>query len=63
MLTMMEKYTNRLEDLVRERTRQLEEEKLKTEKLLEKMLPPYVFLLSFLLDWQIIIQGLIQLFR
>lgn len=42
MLTMMEKYTNRLEDLVRDRTRQLEEEKMKTDKLLEKMLPPSV---------------------
>ena len=36
----MEKYTNRLEDIVRERTRQLEEEKMKTDRLLEKMLPP-----------------------
>eukprot|EP00795_Rhopilema_esculentum_P006238 gene6238-11649_t len=42
MLTMMEKYTNNLEDLVKERTRLLEEEKMKTEKLLEKMLPPSV---------------------
>lgn len=39
---MMEKYTNRLEDIVRERTRQLEEEKMKTDRLLEKMLPPSV---------------------
>ena len=39
MLTMMEKYTNNLEDLVADRTRQLEEEKIKTEKLLYKMLP------------------------
>jgi len=39
MLTMMEKYTNNLEDLVADRTNQLEEEKVKTEKLLYKMLP------------------------
>lgn len=39
MLTMMEKYTDNLEDLVAERTRLLEEEKIKTETLLYKMLP------------------------
>ena len=39
MLTMMEKYTNNLEDIVADRTRQLEEEKNKTETLLYKMLP------------------------
>lgn len=39
MLVMMEKYTNNLEDIVADRTRQLEEEKGKTETLLYKMLP------------------------
>ena len=39
MLKMMEKYTDNLEELVADRTRQLEEEKIKTEKLLYKMLP------------------------
>ena len=39
MLMMMEKYTDNLEDIVAERTRQLEEEKVKTETLLYKMLP------------------------
>lgn len=42
MLQMMEKYTDQLEDLVDERTRQLEIEKAKTEELLYKMLPKYV---------------------
>eukprot|EP00794_Sanderia_malayensis_P009713 gene9713-10700_t len=42
MLTMMEKYTNNLEELVYERTKQLEEEKVKTETLLYKMLPKAV---------------------
>lgn len=39
MLTLMEKYTNNLEDIVADRTKQLEEEKIKTETLLYKMLP------------------------
>ncbi|XP_060074457.1 atrial natriuretic peptide receptor 1-like [Ylistrum balloti] len=39
MMTMMEKYSNQLEDLVDERTAQLEEEKRKTESLLYRMLP------------------------
>lgn len=39
MLNMMEKYTTNLEDIVADRTRQLEEEKNKTETLLYKMLP------------------------
>jgi len=39
MLQMMEKYTDQLEELVDERTRQLEIEKGKTEELLYKMLP------------------------
>ena len=39
MMTMMEKYQTNLEDLVAERTDQLEEEKKKTEGLLHRMLP------------------------
>ena len=39
MLLMMEKYTDNLEDIVADRTVQLEEEKVKTETLLYKMLP------------------------
>ena len=38
-MTMMEKYQTNLEDLVAERTYQLEEEKKKTEGLLHRMLP------------------------
>jgi len=39
MMDMMEKYANNLEDLVMDRTRQLFEEKQKTEALLHRMLP------------------------
>ena len=39
MLAIMEKYPNRLETLVDERTQQLAEEKKKTETLLLTMLP------------------------
>ncbi|RUS73138.1 hypothetical protein EGW08_019100, partial [Elysia chlorotica] len=39
MLALMERYSNRLEDLVSERTLQLEEEKRKTDMLLYRMLP------------------------
>jgi len=42
MVEMLEKYSNNLEDLVTERTRQLYEEKQKTEDLLHRMLPPTV---------------------
>ena len=39
MIAMMEKYSNQLEEIVAERTTQLEEERKKTEELLLKMLP------------------------
>ena len=39
---MMEKYSNQLEELVAERTAQLEDEKRKTDALLYQMLPRYI---------------------
>ncbi|CAF1270167.1 unnamed protein product, partial [Didymodactylos carnosus] len=42
MFKMLEQYSNNLEELIRERTTQLEEEKKKTDKLLSQMLPPTV---------------------
>lgn len=39
MLNLMEKYTNNLEEIVAERTSQLEEEKKRSEMLLLRMLP------------------------
>ena len=39
MISLMEKYTNHLEDVVRERTRELQDEKAKTDALLYRMLP------------------------
>jgi len=39
MMSMMESYTNSLEDIVAERTEQLQEEKRKTDDLLYRMLP------------------------
>ena len=46
MITMMEKYTDHLEDIVAERTSELAAEKAKTDELLYRMLPKYVFTLS-----------------
>ena len=43
MIAMMEKYTDHLEETVLERTQQLEEEKLKTDALLYRMLPKQEF--------------------
>ncbi|XP_053363646.1 retinal guanylyl cyclase 2 isoform X2 [Clarias gariepinus] len=42
MLRMLEQYSSNLEDLIRERTEELEIEKQRTEKLLAEMLPPSV---------------------
>ena len=39
MISLMEKYTDHLEETVAERTQQLEEEKAKTDALLYRMLP------------------------
>jgi len=39
MIAKMEKYTDNLEDIVTERTAQLQDEKRKTEALLYRMLP------------------------
>ena len=39
MFKMLEKYSNNLEEIVRDRTIALEEEKKKTENLLTQMLP------------------------
>lgn len=47
MFKMLEQYSNNLEELIRERTTQLEEEKKKTDKLLSQMLPPYVSMTVF----------------
>lgn len=39
MLRMLEKYSQNLEDLIQERTEELELERQKTERLLSQMLP------------------------
>ena len=45
---MMEKYAYNLEEIVEERTQQVEEEKKKTDRLLYRMLPALVRLLSYI---------------
>ena len=40
VMNMMEKYAYNLEEIVEERTKQLVEEKKKTDQLLYRMLPP-----------------------
>lgn len=42
MFAMLEKYSNNLEELIRERTEQLDIERKKTEQLLNRMLPRYI---------------------
>nr|P11528.1 RecName: Full=Resact receptor; AltName: Full=Guanylate cyclase; Flags: Precursor [Arbacia punctulata]CAA31367.1 guanylate precyclase (AA -21 to 965) [Arbacia punctulata]prf//1411302A membrane guanylate cyclase [Arbacia punctulata] len=42
MIAIMERYTNNLEELVDERTQELQKEKAKTEQLLHRMLPPSI---------------------
>ena len=51
MVVMLEKYATNLEDTVAERTKQLIEEKKKTDTLLYQMLPPYgIIILHFYCD-------------
>lgn len=49
MLRMLEQYSSNLEDLIRERTEELEVERQKTDKLVAAMLPKSV---SSNLHWQ-----------
>lgn len=46
MVVMMERYANNLEELVADRTNALEQEKLKTDNLLNEMLPKYYYNLT-----------------
>lgn len=48
MFQMLEKYSNNLEELIRERTEQLDIERKKTEQLLNRMLPRYIIYLFYL---------------
>ena len=43
MVDMMEKYTNQLEEMVEDRTRQLADEKKRTDELLYQILPRFAF--------------------
>lgn len=53
MVVMMEKYSTQLEEIVAERTEQLQEEKRKTDALLFRMLPRYLWkkILYFILGF------------
>jgi len=65
MLHKLEKYADNLESIVQQRTAELIDEKQKTDMLLNRMLPPYVFVNiywitsgndnSFLLSWAVIV--------
>lgn len=55
MMDIMEKYANNLEDLVNQRTNEVYEEKRKTEDLLHRMLPAYVFFLKVFHDYLLIV--------
>jgi len=46
MVQKLEKYADNLENIVQERTAELMDEKQKTDMLLHRMLPPYVFLIT-----------------
>lgn len=48
MVVMMEKYSNQLEEIVAERTEQLQEEKRKTDALLYRMLPRYKIIINYM---------------
>ena len=39
IINMMERYSNNLEEMIQERTKEIEEEKKKSDHLLERMLP------------------------
>jgi hypothetical protein len=54
---MLEKYSNNLEELIRERTEQLDMEKKKTEQLLNRMLPRYVMYWKHA-SWFVLVQPL-----
>ena len=49
MLQKLEKYADNLESIVQQRTAELEDEKQKTDMLLNRMLPPLVGLLHNIL--------------
>ena len=58
MIVMLEKYANHLEELVAERTSELDAEKMKTENLLYRMLPQYVYLCVFISHQLFTVRGL-----